>query len=59
VGRGDNLTRFLGVTYAERQALGLTTIGSINVKRNARRELRKRNARLRKERARSSAASSR
>ena len=27
----DNLACFLGVTYAVRQRLGLTTIGSINV----------------------------
>jgi hypothetical protein len=37
----DNLAKFLGVTYAQRQALHLTTIGSVNVKRGARRELRK------------------
>ena len=41
----DNLARFLGVTYAQRQALGLTTIGSTNVKKAARRELRKLRAR--------------
>jgi hypothetical protein len=45
----DNLARFLGVTYAQRQALRLTTIGSINVKRRARKELRKRNDRIAKE----------
>jgi hypothetical protein len=38
----DNLAKFLGVTYAQRQALHLTTIGSVNVKRRARKELRKR-----------------
>jgi hypothetical protein len=32
----DNLARFLGVTYARRQALGLTTIGSIDVGKKAR-----------------------
>ena len=48
----DNLARFLGVTYEQRQRLGLTTIGSVNVKKRARKELRKRNARLRKERKR-------
>jgi hypothetical protein len=37
----DNLARFLGVTYAQRQALGLTTIGSVNVRKRARKELRK------------------
>src|SRR5262249_55320954 len=48
----DNLARFLGVTYEQRQALGLTTIGSINVKKGARKELRKRRDRLAKERKR-------
>jgi hypothetical protein len=48
----DNLARFLGVTYAQRQALHLTTIGSVNVKRRARKELRKRRDRLAKERKR-------
>src|SRR5262249_14935463 len=42
----DNLAQFLGVTYAQRQALGLKTIGSIDVKKRARRELRKRKDRL-------------
>jgi hypothetical protein len=51
----DNLARFLGVTYAKRQALGLTTIGSINVGRRARRELRKRKDRLYRERKRRAA----
>jgi hypothetical protein len=45
----DNLARFLGVTFAQRQALRLSTIGSINVKKRARRELRKRNDRLYRE----------
>jgi len=45
----DNLARFLGVTYEQRQALRLTTIGSTDVKKRARQELRKRKARLRKE----------
>ena len=40
----DNLARFLGVTYAQRQHLRLTTIGSVNVKKRARKELRKRSA---------------
>jgi hypothetical protein len=48
----DNLARFLGVTYAQRQALGLKTIGSIDVKKRARRELRKRKDRLYQERCR-------
>jgi hypothetical protein len=42
----DNLARFLGVTYAQRQALRLTTIGSVNVKKRARKQLRRRNDRL-------------
>src|SRR5262249_18031434 len=37
----DNLARFLGVTYEQRQRLGLTTIGSVNVKRTDRREIRR------------------
>jgi hypothetical protein len=45
----DNLARFLGVTYAQRQALGLTTIGSVNVGKRARKEMRKRRVRLAKE----------
>jgi hypothetical protein len=45
----DNLAKFLGVTYGHRQALGLTTIGSINVKKRARKELRKRRDMLNKE----------
>jgi hypothetical protein len=48
----DNLARFLGVTYEQRQALRLTTIGSVNVGKRARKELRKRNDRLAKERKR-------
>jgi hypothetical protein len=48
----DNLARFLGVTYEQRQVLRLTTIGSVNVKKRARKELRTRNGRLRKERMR-------
>jgi hypothetical protein len=45
----DNLARFLGVTYAQRQALRLTTIGSVNVGKRARKEMRKRRDRLAKE----------
>ena len=51
----DNLARFLGVTYEQRQAIGLTTIGSVNVKKRARKELRKRRDRLNKERKRRAA----
>src|SRR5258707_6143904 len=35
----DNLARFLVVTFEHRQALRLTTIGSVNVKKGARKEL--------------------
>jgi hypothetical protein len=48
----DNLARFLGVTFEQRQRLGLTTIGSIDVKRGARKELRKRRWRFNAERRR-------
>jgi hypothetical protein len=48
----DNLARFLGVTYEQRRALGLTTIGSVNVRKRARQELRKRANRLIQERKR-------
>jgi hypothetical protein len=48
----DNLARFLGVTYAQRQALRLTTIGSVNVKKRVRKELRKRRDRIAKEQKR-------
>jgi hypothetical protein len=50
--KADNLAQFLGVTYAQRKALGLTTIGSKDVKKRARKELRKRQDRLAKERKR-------
>jgi len=48
----DALAMYLGVSYAQREALRLTTIGSVNVKKRARKELRKRKARLREERRR-------
>jgi len=48
----DNLARFLGVTYDQRQALRLTTIGSVNVKKRARKEVRKRRDRIAKEQKR-------
>jgi hypothetical protein len=48
----DNLARFLGVTYKQRERLGLTTIGALDVGKRARRELRKRKDRLAKERKR-------
>jgi hypothetical protein len=45
----DNLAKFLGVTYAVRQHLGLTTISSTNVRSRVLKELRKRRDRLKKE----------
>jgi hypothetical protein len=48
----DNLARFLGVTYAERQALHLTTIGSVNVSKRARKALRRDRNLMAKERKR-------
>src|SRR5215831_1852053 len=48
----DNLARFLGVTYEQRQALRLTTIGSVNVGKRARKELRKRKDRFYQKRRR-------
>src|SRR5262249_17511708 len=48
----DDLAEFLGVTYEQRQALHLTTIGSVNVKKRARKELRKLRDRKAKERKR-------
>jgi hypothetical protein len=39
--RADTLAKYLGVTYQQRQALGVTTIGSVNVGKRARKELRK------------------
>jgi hypothetical protein len=51
----DNLARFLGVTYAQRQALRLTTIGSVNVKRRDRKEIRKIRDKIKKEQKRRAA----
>jgi hypothetical protein len=48
----DNLARFLGVTYEQRQALHLTTIGSVDVDKRARKERRKHRNRIAKERKR-------
>jgi hypothetical protein len=48
----DSLARWLGVTYEQRQRLGLTIIGSTNVGKRARKELRKRRWRLNAERRR-------
>jgi hypothetical protein len=48
----DSLARFLGVTYPQRQRLGITTIGSVDVSRRARRLMRKRKKQHYKERKR-------
>jgi hypothetical protein len=48
----DRLARFLGVTYAQRQRLGITTIGAIDVSRKGRMMLSKRKDRDRKRRTR-------
>jgi len=45
----DNLGRFLGLTYAVRNALRITTIGAKDVGKRARKELRKRRDRLAKQ----------
>lgn len=50
--KADPLAKLLGVTYAQRQALGLQTIGSVDVKKRARKELRKRRDRKNKEKIR-------
>jgi len=50
----DKLARFLGVTFPQRNALGISTIGSVDVNRRARALLRKRRRRLREERRRRS-----
>jgi hypothetical protein len=42
----DSLAKFLSVTYAQRQALGLRAIGSIDVGKRARKVLRRRKDRL-------------
>ena len=48
----DKLAKFLGVTYAQRQRLAITTIGSIDVNKRSRALLRKRKNRLHNERKR-------
>jgi hypothetical protein len=50
--KADNLAKWLGVTYVDRQQLGLTRIGAVNIGKRARRVLRKRRDRLAKERKR-------
>ena len=51
----DGVAEFLRVRYAKRQALRLTTIGSVNVKRRARREIRKIRDKVKKEQKRRAA----
>src|SRR5262249_48021713 len=51
----DNLARLLGVTYAQRQALRLRTIGSINVKRADRKVIRRIRDKVKKEQKRRAA----
>jgi hypothetical protein len=51
----DNLARFLGVTYAQRQKLGLRTIGSVNVKRADRKVIRMVRDKVKKEQRRRAA----
>jgi hypothetical protein len=48
----DALGMWLGITYLQRESLRITTIGSRNVKKRARKELRKRKDRLYQERKR-------
>jgi hypothetical protein len=48
----DAMAAWLGVSYPQRQALRLTTIGSTDIKKRAREELRKRKDRLYQERKR-------
>ena len=50
--RADTVARALNVTYAERQRLGLTTIGAIDVSASGRALLRKRRSKKRKADAR-------
>jgi hypothetical protein len=47
--KADNLAAWLGIKFAERQSLHIRTIGSVNVKKRARTELRKRSKRVAQE----------
>jgi hypothetical protein len=47
--KADPLAAWLGLTYRDRQKLQIRTIGSVNVKKRARTELRKRSKRLAQE----------
>jgi hypothetical protein len=51
----DNLARFLGVTYAQRQTLALKTIGSVNVKRRDRKVIRRVRDKVKREQKRRAA----
>jgi hypothetical protein len=51
----DNLARFLGVTFSQRQALGLHTIGSVNVRRRDRKVIRRIRDKVKKEQKRRAA----
>jgi hypothetical protein len=53
--KADQLAKYLGLTYAQRQALRLTAIGSVDIGKRARRVLRQRKDRLAKERKRRAA----
>jgi hypothetical protein len=55
VWKADQLAKYLGLTYAQRQALRITTIGSVDIGKRARRVLRQRKDRLAKERKRRAA----
>ena len=50
--KADNLAAWLGLIYGDRQKLHIRTIGSVNVKKRARTELRKRSKQLGQERRR-------
>jgi hypothetical protein len=50
--KADPLAAWLGLTYADRQGLHIRTIGTVNVKKRARTELRKRSKRLAEEKRR-------
>jgi hypothetical protein len=53
--KADDLAKLLGVTYAQRKALGIKTIGACDITKRARKELRKRDDRERKAKARRAA----
>ena len=53
--KADDLAKLLGVTYAQRKALDIKTIGACDVGKRARKELRRRDDRERKAKARRAA----